>query len=145
MIAIRVYLYIYPDEGGNGIKMPLDERVSAIKKVLPVFVIFAIIMSGLYLGFFTATESAAVGVMLVILLLMLRGDLTIKLLRGNVGTRIQKLNEGLFDAVILAKAGLDRLNIDEGKIIQVGTHQTLKKTEGYYKDLYRKQRSEKEM
>ena len=81
MIAIRVYLYIYPDEGGNGIKMPLDERVLAIKKVLPVFVIFAIIMSGLYLGFFTATESAAVGVMLVILLLLIRGDLTIKLLK----------------------------------------------------------------
>ncbi len=35
--------------------------------------------------------------------------------------------------------------LDEGKIIQAGTHQTLKKTEGYYKDLYRKQRSEKEM
>ncbi|MDA8874466.1 ABC transporter ATP-binding protein/permease [Winogradskyella sp.] len=35
--------------------------------------------------------------------------------------------------------------LDEGKIIQAGTHQTLNKTEGYYKDLYRKQRSEKEM
>ena len=35
--------------------------------------------------------------------------------------------------------------LDEGKIIQAGTHQTLKKTAGYYKDLYRKQRSEKEM
>ena len=35
--------------------------------------------------------------------------------------------------------------LDEGIIIQAGTHQTLKKTEGYYKDLYRKQRSEKEM
>ena len=35
--------------------------------------------------------------------------------------------------------------LDEGKIIQAGRHQTLKKTEGYYKDLYRKQRSEKEM
>ncbi|ARV10606.1 ABC transporter [Winogradskyella sp. PC-19] len=35
--------------------------------------------------------------------------------------------------------------LDDGKIIQSGTHQTLKKTEGYYQDLYRKQRSEKEM
>ena len=35
--------------------------------------------------------------------------------------------------------------LDEGKIIQSGTHQTLKKTEGYYKDLYLKQRSEKEL
>jgi hydroxymethylbilane synthase len=33
-------------------------------------------------------------------------------LRGNVPTRIQKLLEGQFDAIILAKAGINRLNID---------------------------------
>ncbi len=46
-----------------------------------------------------------------------RPDLVIKLLRGNVGTRIQKLEDGLFDAIILAKAGLDRLKINIGKQI----------------------------
>lgn len=46
-----------------------------------------------------------------------RQDLEIKLLRGNVETRIQKLHEGMFDAIILAKAGLDRLNIFEGNLI----------------------------
>ena len=46
-----------------------------------------------------------------------RPDLVIKLLRGNVGTRIQKLEDGLFDAIILAKAGLDRLKINVGKQI----------------------------
>ena len=35
--------------------------------------------------------------------------------------------------------------LNEGKIIQTGNHQTLKKTDGYYKDLYIKQRSEKEI
>ena len=35
--------------------------------------------------------------------------------------------------------------LDEGKIIQTGTHKTLKKIDGYYKDLYVKQRSEKEI
>ena len=35
--------------------------------------------------------------------------------------------------------------LDEGKIIQTGTHKTLKEIDGYYKDLYLKQRSEKEM
>lgn len=35
--------------------------------------------------------------------------------------------------------------LDEGKIIQEGTHQTLKKSDGYYRDLYIKQRSEKEL
>lgn len=46
-----------------------------------------------------------------------RPDLVIKLLRGNVETRIQKLEDGLFDAIILAKAGLDRLKINIGKQI----------------------------
>ena len=46
-----------------------------------------------------------------------RPDLNIKFLRGNVGTRIEKLNSGLYDAIILAKAGLDRLNINVGNII----------------------------
>ena len=42
-------------------------------------------------------------------LLHYRPDLTIKDLRGNVDTRIRKLREGEFDAIILAYAGLKRL------------------------------------
>ena len=41
-----------------------------------------------------------------------RNDLTIKELRGNVPTRIQKLREGKYGAIILAKAGVSRLEID---------------------------------
>ena len=41
-----------------------------------------------------------------------RNDLTIKELRGNVPTRIQKLREGNYDAIILAKAGVSRLEIN---------------------------------
>lgn len=41
-----------------------------------------------------------------------REDLTIDDLRGNVPTRIQKLREGKYDAILLAKAGVDRLQID---------------------------------
>jgi hydroxymethylbilane synthase len=41
-----------------------------------------------------------------------RNDLSIKELRGNVPTRIQKLREGQYDAIILAKAGVTRLQID---------------------------------
>ena len=41
---------------------------------------------------------------------LLRNDLKIKLLRGNVLTRLEKLQEGNFDAIILAAAGLKRLN-----------------------------------
>lgn len=41
-----------------------------------------------------------------------RPDLEIKELRGNVPTRIQKLREGQYDAILLAKAGVSRLKID---------------------------------
>ena len=40
-----------------------------------------------------------------------RKDLIFKLVRGNVDTRIKKLNEGLYDAIILSKAGVDSLNL----------------------------------
>lgn len=45
-------------------------------------------------------------------LLALRPDLQIKDLRGNVPTRIQKLKTEGYDAILLAKAGVNRLNID---------------------------------
>lgn len=42
-------------------------------------------------------------------------DATIKSLRGNVGTRIDKLKSGEYDAIILAAAGLKRLGLDNDK------------------------------
>lgn len=42
-----------------------------------------------------------------------RPDLQILPLRGNVNTRLAKLDAGDFDAIILAKAGLERLQFDE--------------------------------
>lgn len=43
--------------------------------------------------------------------LALRPDLTIKMLRGNVQTRINKMLNGEFDAIILASAGIKRLGL----------------------------------
>ena len=42
-------------------------------------------------------------------LLALRPDLEIRELRGNVDTRLRKLDEGDYDAIVLASAGLERL------------------------------------
>ncbi|MEO7145097.1 MAG: hydroxymethylbilane synthase, partial [Bryobacteraceae bacterium] len=42
-------------------------------------------------------------------LLALRPDLKIETLRGNVDTRLRKLDEGKYDAIVLAAAGLGRL------------------------------------
>ena len=40
-----------------------------------------------------------------------RPDLRVEVLRGNIHTRLQRLDDGDFDAIILAKAGLDRMGI----------------------------------
>lgn len=50
-------------------------------------------------------------------LLAFRPDLSVETLRGNLDTRIRKMEEGLFDAIILAAAGIRRLGW-EAKITQ---------------------------
>ena len=43
----------------------------------------------------------------------IRSDLNYKLIRGNVGTRIKKLNEKSYDAIILSYAGIQSLKLDK--------------------------------
>lgn len=45
-------------------------------------------------------------------LLAYRPDIQLKDIRGNVPTRVEKLRNGEFDAILLAAAGVERLNID---------------------------------
>lgn len=48
-------------------------------------------------------------------LLVLRPDLEIKMLRGNVDTRLRKLRDGEYDAIVLASAGMKRLGLSAPK------------------------------
>ena len=48
----------------------------------------------------------------IVQLLALRPDLRIEPLRGNLDTRLRKLDEGGFDAIVLAAAGLKRLGLE---------------------------------
>ncbi|MFC5498761.1 hydroxymethylbilane synthase [Caenimonas terrae] len=49
----------------------------------------------------------------VVLLRALRPDLKIEPLRGNLDTRLRKLDEGQYDAIVLAAAGLKRLGLSQ--------------------------------
>ncbi|HEY0378036.1 MAG TPA: hydroxymethylbilane synthase [Pyrinomonadaceae bacterium] len=55
----------------------------------------------------------------------LRPDLTVKELRGNVDTRLRKLDAGDYDAIILASAGLRRLGLAERISAPVETEEML--------------------
>lgn len=52
-------------------------------------------------------------------LVAFRDDVTIKDLRGNVPTRLNKLVAKEYDAILLAKAGLDRLQLDLQGMVEV--------------------------
>ncbi len=41
-----------------------------------------------------------------------RQDLTVKPVRGNIESRVRKVSEGIYDAIVLAQAGIDRLKLD---------------------------------
>lgn len=55
----------------------------------------------------------------------LRGDVVVRDLRGNVDTRIRKLDEGQYDAVILASAGLIRLGVENRISARISTNEML--------------------
>ena len=54
----------------------------------------------------------------------IRNDFQCKLIRGNVDTRIRKLNDGLYDAIILSCAGMKSLKVED-KITEIFSTQEL--------------------
>jgi hydroxymethylbilane synthase len=54
-------------------------------------------------------------------LLARRGDLVVRELRGNVDTRIEKLRRGDYDAIIAARAALDRLGLADAVTEMLGS------------------------
>ncbi len=54
----------------------------------------------------------------------IRNDFNCKLIRGNVDTRIKKLNDGLYDAIILSCAGMKSLTIED-KITEIFSTQEI--------------------
>lgn len=58
-------------------------------------------------------------------LLSLRPDLNVLPLRGNVDTRLRKVEEGEVDAVVLAAAGLDRLDLRDRATEMLAPHDFL--------------------
>ncbi len=61
IIAISIYVRIYPKSAGLKERVSYRERMHALAAVWPVLLVFAVVVGGIYLGWFTPTEGAAVG------------------------------------------------------------------------------------
>jgi tripartite ATP-independent transporter DctM subunit len=61
MLTISIYVRLYPDAAGTRAPVPMAERWRALGATWPVLVIFAVVVGGIYLGWFTPTEGSAIG------------------------------------------------------------------------------------
>jgi tripartite ATP-independent transporter DctM subunit len=76
MIAISIYVRINPDSAGTRPRAPYRERFKALFDVWPVLIVFIAVVGGIYQGWFTPTEGAAVGAFGTGFIAYLAGGLT---------------------------------------------------------------------
>lgn len=76
MVAIRLYVMLNPDSAGTKERMPWSERMFALLAVWPVLLVFTLVVGGIYAGWFTPTEAAAIGAFGTGLIAWLNGGLT---------------------------------------------------------------------
>jgi tripartite ATP-independent transporter DctM subunit len=65
MMAIGIYVRLVPGSGPEGQAVSRSELVSGLLGVIPVFVIFSVVIGGIYAGIYNPTPAAAVGVFMV--------------------------------------------------------------------------------
>ncbi|MGB1208048.1 MAG: TRAP transporter large permease, partial [Paracoccaceae bacterium] len=76
MIAISLYVRLFPGSAGTRDRVPYRDRFRALAETWPVLVVFATVVGGIYLGWFTPTEAAAIGALGTGIIAWLRGGLT---------------------------------------------------------------------
>src|SRR5210317_143764 len=76
MLTISVYVRLYPASAGTREPVPMSERWRALGATWPVLVIFGVVVGGIYLGWFTPTEGAAIGAAGTGLVALLSGSLS---------------------------------------------------------------------
>ena len=76
MLAIYLQTRINPELGPPGPKLPLIDRLRALKQASVMIVIVVITIGGIYVGAFSPTEAAGVGAFLTLLLAFWRRRVT---------------------------------------------------------------------
>ncbi len=76
ILTIAVYVAISPESGPKGVGMDAAEFRAATLGLIPVFVIFGIVLGGIYGGFYNPTPAASIGVFMVWIYGILRRELS---------------------------------------------------------------------
>ena len=84
-VIIMLMVVINPAQGGHKIEIPsLQERLRSLVGVLPVLGLFGILLGGLYMGIFTPTEGAVIGVFVVLVMGTVQRNLSLEAIRASL-------------------------------------------------------------
>lgn len=87
VLVISIYVRLYPGAAGTRERQPWSERWIALGQCWPVLTIFLVVVGGIYLGWFTPTEGAAIGAFGTGLAALLSGELTrARFIEALIGT-----------------------------------------------------------
>ena len=75
VLTISLYVRLYPNSAGTRPAVPMAERWKALGNTWPVLTIFGLVVGGIYAGWFTPTEGAAIGAAGTGIVAMLSGNL----------------------------------------------------------------------
>ena len=78
IITIVILCKINPDFAPSTQKCTWNERIKTLPGLIPVVLLFGIVMGGIFTGWFSVTQSAAVGAFVAMLLMALPKNLTIR-------------------------------------------------------------------
>ncbi len=78
IIAIAIYVRLVPGQAPEHDEEPVRMSPSAALGVLPIAIIFLLVFGGIYGGYFTPTEGAAVGAAATFVAALLKGEMTAK-------------------------------------------------------------------
>ena len=76
MVAVSIYVRLNPESAGVAERVPYGQRFRELLNVWPVLVVFTAVVGGIYGGFFTPTEGAAVGALGTAIIAFFNGGLT---------------------------------------------------------------------
>lgn len=76
MLAVAIYVRVVPGQAPEHDDAPEPMTLGKIIGVLPILIIFVSVFGGIYAGFFTPTEGAAVGAALTLITGIVRGEMT---------------------------------------------------------------------
>jgi tripartite ATP-independent transporter DctM subunit len=80
ILTIYITARVWPEQGPPGPRFTFPERVRSLKEPWGIFALFLLVIGGLYAGWFTPTEAAAVGAFGAFLITLIKGRLTWKTL-----------------------------------------------------------------